>query len=75
MPRVIARRDNLNEMNGRFEQRPLDRPVFLNSVPKSGTHLMRNIVRMFVPVDASGTIVLGKLLDRWPVERVNERAA
>jgi hypothetical protein len=50
MPRVIARRDNLNEANGRFEQRPLDRPVFLNSVPKSGTHLMRNIVRMFVPV-------------------------
>lgn len=50
MPRVIARRDNLNEVNGRFEQRPLDRPVFLNSVPKSGTHLMRNIVRMFVPV-------------------------
>jgi predicted RNA methylase len=32
-------------------------------------------LRMFVPVDACGTIVLGKLLDRWPVERVDERAA
>jgi hypothetical protein len=29
----------------------LARPVFLNSVPKCGTHLMRNIVRMFVPVE------------------------
>ena len=26
-------------------------PVFLNSVPKCGTHLLRNIVRMFVPVE------------------------
>ncbi|MET3790997.1 strawberry notch-like NTP hydrolase domain-containing protein [Aquamicrobium terrae] len=32
-------------------------------------------LRMFVPVDASGTIVLGKLLDRWPVERIGEQAA
>ena len=25
--------------------------MFLNSVPKSGSHLLRNIVRMFVPVE------------------------
>ena len=50
MPRVVARPDNLNEQNARFEQRPLAEPVFLNSVPKSGTHLIRNIMRMFVPV-------------------------
>jgi len=32
-------------------------------------------LRMFVPVDANGPIVLAKLLDRWPVERVGEREA
>lgn len=51
MPRIVAQPDNLNELNGRFEQAPLKQPVFLNSVPKSGTHLIRNILRMFVPVD------------------------
>ncbi len=50
MPRVIARPDSLNDRNAEFEQRPLREPVFLNSVPKSGTHLIRNIMRMFVPV-------------------------
>lgn len=51
MPRILARGDNLNELNPGFEQSPLTMPVFLNSVPKCGTHLMRNIVRMFVPVE------------------------
>ena len=51
MPRIVAKDDNLNERNREFEQRPLTEPVFLNSVPKSGTHLMRNIMRMFVPVE------------------------
>jgi hypothetical protein len=51
MPRVLAKADNLNERNTEFEQRRLTAPVFLNSVPKSGTHLMRNIMRMFVPVE------------------------
>lgn len=51
MPRVIAKPDTLNARNAEFEQIPLEAPVFLNSVPKSGTHLMRNIVRMFVPVE------------------------
>ena len=33
-------------------QAPLTRGrVFLNSVPKCGSHLLRNIIRMFVPVD------------------------
>ncbi|MDZ7645505.1 MAG: hypothetical protein U5K76_15585 [Woeseiaceae bacterium] len=50
MPRVVAKADNLNELNAGFEQAPLTEPVFLNSVPKCGTHLIRNIVRMFVPV-------------------------
>lgn len=30
---------------------------------------------MFVPVDANGSAVLGKLLDRWPVERIGEKEA
>ena len=51
MPRIVAKADNLNELNANFVQQPLREPVFLNSVPKCGTHLVRNIVRMFVPVD------------------------
>ena len=50
MPRVAVRPDNLDERNVEFAQCPLQEPVFLNSVPKSGTHLLRNIVRLFVPV-------------------------
>ena len=51
MPRVFAKSDNLNELNPKFHQRPLEFPVFINSVPKCGTHLLRNILRMFVPVE------------------------
>ncbi|WP_415106908.1 hypothetical protein [Hyphomonas sp.] len=50
MPRISMTQDNLNERNTEFKQAPLTKPVFLNSVPKSGTHLLRNILRMFVPV-------------------------
>ncbi len=51
MPRIVMRADNLNERNAEFAQAPLKIPVFLNSVPKCGTHLIRNIMRMFVPVE------------------------
>lgn len=51
MPKILAKGDSLNELNKNYEQLPLLQPVFLNSVPKCGTHLFRNIVRMFVPVD------------------------
>jgi hypothetical protein len=51
MPRIVAKGDNLNTLNANFAQTPLLEPVFLNSVPKCGTHLIRNIIRMFVPVD------------------------
>ena len=51
MPDVLVKRDSLDEANRRFAQAPLREPVFLNSVPKSGSHLLRNIVRMFVPVE------------------------
>jgi len=51
MPRVLAKSDTLDALNSNFTQTPLQEPLFLNSVPKSGTHLLRNILRMFVPVE------------------------
>jgi len=51
MPTVRIKPDTLDEENRRFAQVPLTKPVFLNSVPKSGSHLLRNIIRMFVPVE------------------------
>jgi hypothetical protein len=51
MPEVLVRPDTLDAENRRFAQAPLRRPVFLNSVPKSGSHLLRNVLRMFVPVE------------------------
>lgn len=41
--------DTIGEESAKFAQAPLQQPLFLNSVPKSGSHLLRNIVRMFVP--------------------------
>lgn len=51
MPTIVVKADNLNELNRNYSQTPLRFPVFLNSVPKCGTHLLRNILRMFVPVE------------------------
>jgi len=51
MPNVLVKPDTLDTENKRFHQAPLRQPVFLNSVPKSGSHLLRNILRMFVPVE------------------------
>ena len=51
MPRVIATPDNLDDRNPEFTQQELTQHLFLNSVPKSGSHLLKNIVRMFVPVE------------------------
>lgn len=51
MPEVWVQPDTLDEQNRQFAQAPLQHPVFLNSLPKSGSHLLRNILRMFVPVE------------------------
>jgi len=51
MPEVNVKADTLDAANRGFAQAPLRQGVFLNSVPKSGSHLLRNIVRMFVPVE------------------------
>lgn len=42
-------KDSLDEQVARFAQAPLRQPVLVNSIPKGGTHLLRNILRMFVP--------------------------
>jgi hypothetical protein len=51
LPRITLEADTLDERNREFAQAPLKHPVFLNSVPKCGTHLIRNVMRMFVPVE------------------------
>lgn len=51
MPEIHLQPDKLDEENRKFAQAPLRHSLFLNSVPKSGSHLLRNIVRMFVPVE------------------------
>jgi hypothetical protein len=45
---IRGRPDNLDAIGARFTRAPLQQPVLLNSVPKAGTHLIRNILRMFV---------------------------
>lgn len=50
MPKVVVKPDTLNDVNADYVQQTLLHPVFLNSVPKCGTHLIKNIFRMFVPV-------------------------
>ncbi|WAT19112.1 hypothetical protein OZN62_05980 [Aurantiacibacter sp. MUD11] len=51
MTRIRLKPDTLDEENRKFSQERLPRPLFLNSVPKSGSHLLKNIMRMFVPVE------------------------
>jgi hypothetical protein len=66
MPHLKLKPDNLNQRNAEFSQVPLKQPVFLNSVPKSGSHLLRNIMRMFVPVEQhfkAGFIQFGSLAE------------
>jgi hypothetical protein len=70
MPRIVTKPDNLNERNREFEQAPLREPVFLNTVPKSGTHLIRNIMRMFVPVEQQ----YHKTFIQYPVLRESQDA-
>ena len=50
--RIKVKPDTLDDENRKFAQGPLRQPLFLNSVPKSGSHLLRNIIRMFVPVES-----------------------
>lgn len=47
---ISVKPDSLNASNVKFKHAPLKQPVFLNSLPKCGTHLIKNIFRMFVPI-------------------------
>jgi hypothetical protein len=49
--RIHLKKDDLDDLSGKFAMAPLAKPLFLNSVPKCGTHLIRNIARMFVAPD------------------------
>ena len=49
--KINLKPDTLNEENLKFEHQPLQKPLFLNSVPKCGSHLLKNIIRMFVPLE------------------------
>jgi hypothetical protein len=51
MPHIKLKADTLDTEVARFAPAPLRQPVFLNSVPKSGSHLLKNILRMFVPIE------------------------
>ena len=51
MPIIKVKPDTLDVDTVRFAPEPLKNPLFLNSIPKSGSHLLRNILRMFVPVE------------------------
>ena len=55
MIKVNLKPDTLDDENRKFPQQRLQHPLFLNSIPKSGSHLLRNIVRMFVPVEQQYT--------------------
>ena len=43
--------DTLDAEVARFAQTPLKQPLLLNSIPKGGTHLLRNVLRMFAPAE------------------------
>jgi len=51
MAHIKLKPDTLDAEVMRFSPTPLGSPVFLNSIPKSGTHLLKNILRMFVPIE------------------------
>lgn len=49
--RIRLKADTLDKDIARFSSRRLKRHLFLNSVPKSGSHLLKNVMRMFVPLE------------------------
>lgn len=51
MPNITLKSDTLDFDASRFAMSPIREPLFVNSIPKSGTHLLKNIIRMFVPLD------------------------
>lgn len=58
---IRLKADTLDQDIAKFEHRPIQRPIFLNSIPKSGSHLLKNVMRMFVPLDQ----IYGKHYIQW----------
>lgn len=48
---IRLKADTLDQEIAKLSHRRLKKPVFLNSVPKSGSHLLKNVMRMFVPLE------------------------
>lgn len=48
---IRLKADTLDEAAARFASPRLRQSIFLNSVPKSGSHLLKNVMRMFVPLE------------------------
>jgi hypothetical protein len=51
MPHIKLKPDTLDGDTARFNPAPIREPLFVNSIPKSGSHLLKNIIRMFVPLN------------------------
>jgi hypothetical protein len=51
MPHINLKPDTLDDDTARFNPDPIREPLFVNSIPKSGSHLLINIIRMFVPLN------------------------
>src|SRR5206468_5003879 len=51
MPTIKLKHDTLDQDTARFAPTRLKEPLFVNSLQKSGSHLLRNVLRMFVPLD------------------------
>jgi hypothetical protein len=51
MPNIKLKSDTLDLDTARFAPEPIREPLFVNSIPKSGSHLIKNIIRMFVPLN------------------------
>jgi hypothetical protein len=51
MPNINLKPDTLDRETVRFAPKPITEPLFVNSIPKSGSHLLKNILRMFVPMN------------------------
>jgi hypothetical protein len=48
---IKLKSDDLDLEIGRFTPLPLPQPLFVNSLRKSGSHMLANILRMFVPIE------------------------
>ena len=67
---IRLKADTLDQEIVKFSHRRLEQPVFLNSVPKSGSHLLKNVMRMFVPLEDH----YGKHFIQWGNLREHLRA-